>query len=175
MEGRDIVNNTKSWRNISNGAHPFTTSQELLAAAADYFQWCDNHPILEEDVAVYQGDITRYTKNKIRPYTLKGMAVYLNVAVCKLERYKLDLEGLASAMELIEQVIYTQKFEHAAVGLMNATFIARDIGLADKQEITGINGGPIQLEEISARERVNSKLASLAARITTDRVAGESE
>jgi hypothetical protein len=103
------------------------------------------------------------------------MAVYLNVAVGKLERYKLDLDGLASAMELIDQVIYTQKFEHAAVGIMSATFIARDIGLADKQEITGGNGGPIQVEEVSARERVNGKLASLAARVTADRASSESE
>jgi len=168
-----LGNKNDPWRNLSNGQHPFASPQELLEAAQGYFAWCDEHPLLEEETTAYQGDVTRFDKKKVRPYTLKGMAVYLNIAVKKLEKYRLDDSGFAPAMELVDQVMYTQKFEHAAAGIMNSNFISRDLGLAEKQEITGKDSGPIQVEEISARERVNSKLASLATRISADRDTGE--
>ena len=37
----------------------------------------------------------------------------------------------------IKQIIRTQKFEGASAGFLNANIIARDLGLTDKQEITG--------------------------------------
>jgi hypothetical protein len=36
----------------------------------------------------------------------------------------------------IENVIYSQKFTAAAAGLLNANIIARELGLADKQDVT---------------------------------------
>ena len=33
------------------------------------------------------------------------------------------------------QIIYTQKFEGSAAGLLNPNIIARDLGLNDKQEL----------------------------------------
>jgi hypothetical protein len=36
----------------------------------------------------------------------------------------------------IEQIIYTQKFEGAAVGIFNANIISRDLGLIDKSDLT---------------------------------------
>lgn len=35
----------------------------------------------------------------------------------------------------IDEIIYKQKFEGAAVGAFNANIIARDLGLADKKDV----------------------------------------
>ena len=35
----------------------------------------------------------------------------------------------------IEEIIYNQKFEGAAVGIFNSNIIARDLGLSDKKDI----------------------------------------
>jgi len=170
------MNSTKAWRNLSNGPHPFATAAELRTAATEYFQWCDDHPLLEEDVAVYQGDVTRFDKKRVRPYTLRGLAIYLNVSVGRLERYRTDIADFVVAMELIDQVIYTQKFEHAAAGLLNASLISRDLGLADKQELTGANGGPIQTEEVlNDAATFASRMARLAARSLPRDGAGETD
>ena len=159
------MKNTKAWRNLSNGSHPFATAADLRKAATEYFEWCDDHPLLEEDTAVYQGDVTRFDKKKVRPYTLRGFAIYLNVAVGQLERLRGDTGDLGTAMQLIEQVIYTQKFENAAAGILNAAIISRDLGLADKQELSGVDGGPIQTEEVSNDAATfTSRMARLAAR-----------
>jgi hypothetical protein len=109
----------------------------------EFFQWCDDHPLLEEDVAVYQGDVTRFDKKKVRPYTLRGLAIYLNISVARLERYRAGITEFSTAMELIDQIIHTQKFENAAAGILNASIISRDLGLADKQELTGANGADL--------------------------------
>ena len=42
-------------------------------------------------------------------------------------------------------------------------------------EQTGLDGGPIQVEEVSARERINSRIAGIAARSTADGDTGEPE
>jgi len=160
------MNSTKAWRNLSNGSHPFTTAAELLAAATEYFQWCDDHPLLEEDVAVYQGDVTRFDKKKVRPYTLRGLAIYLNIGIGRLERYRTDVADFGAAMELIDQVIYTQKFEHAAVGLMNASLISRDLGLADKQELTGANGGAIRTLDLASEAHILDEARRLGIDVT---------
>jgi hypothetical protein len=160
------MKNTKAWRNLSNGAHPFTTATELLVAASEYFQWCDDHPLLEEDVAVYQGDVTRYDRSKVRPYTLRGLGIYLNVSFVRLERYRVDNADFGAAMELIDQVIYTQKFEHAAAGLMNASIIKSDLGLTDKQELTGANGGAIKTLELTTEAHILDEARRLGIDVT---------
>lgn len=40
--------------------------------------------------------------------------------------------------------MYEEKFSAAAVGLMNPAFIGKAIGLSEKVEITGNEGGPIE-------------------------------
>ena len=44
-----------------------------------------------------------------------------------------------------EEIIYNQKFTGAAADLLNPNIIARELGLADKQqnEHTGVDGKPI--------------------------------
>ena len=39
---------------------------------------------------------------------------------------------------------FTQKFTAAAAGFLNAAIIARDLGLAEKHEVAGPGGGPLQ-------------------------------
>lgn len=142
----------------------FYSPQDFLIEVAKYFEWCDDHPLLEEQVFQYQGSIVRADKGKVRPYTKRGLATFLAIPYSRLKTYSDRGGEWADAVEMVEQVIYTQKFENAAANLLNAGMISRDLGLADRNEITGADGGPIQTDEVSARERIASKLAILAAR-----------
>jgi len=65
-----------------------------------------------------------------------------------LESYKAKGEGWAEAVELVEQAIYNQKFEYAAAGLMNATIIARDLGLAEKTVTTSDSKVAVSMEDL---------------------------
>ena len=65
-----------------------------------------------------------------------------------------------SVIHKIEDCIYNQKFEGAIIGLYNANIIARDLGLSDKNELTGKDGNPlipkIIIEVINSRDQVKS-------------------
>ena len=141
---------------------------DFLAEAVKYFNWCDDNPLLEEKVFQHKGFIVRADVDKVRPYTKTGLCTFLAIPDSRLATYAGKGEEWQAALALVEQTIYTQKFENAAANLLNATFISRDLGMADKQELSGPNGGPIQTEGTTACERISSKLASLAARSAED-------
>lgn len=118
----------------------FTTPDEFLNAAAQYFQWCEDTPILEEQINVWQGSVIRSNVKKTRAFTKTGLANYLGIPASRLVQYKERDEEWTEVVEIIEQVIYTQKFEHAAAGLLNSTMITRDLGLAEKQDFSSTDG-----------------------------------
>lgn len=121
----------------------FLTPDDFLSACVEYFNWAESNPLQEEHLFAYQGEISRADTDKVRPFTKRGLATYLGIPVSRLESYKTRKDpAWADVVEVIEQVIYTQKFENAAAGLLNASIISRDLGLAEKQEIGGITGAP---------------------------------
>ena len=123
---------------IKRGRPPkFKTPIDLWNACQDYFRWCDANPLLETD---FRGkDATEVSLPHPRPYTLTGLCAWLGVS----ERFWRDLRGskkeddeFSPVITRVEQIIYTNKFEGAAVGFFNANIIARDLGLADKRDIS---------------------------------------
>lgn len=138
-------------RLLNSAARRFNTPQQLLGAAIEYFEWCERHPLQEEQVFHNKGMIVRTEVSKVRPFTKRALASYMGLTVAKLDAYRRKADAMGDdapqwneVMDLIEQTIFTQKFENAAAGLLNATIISRDLGLAEKQEVTGRDGEPLQ-------------------------------
>lgn len=115
----------------------FTSSSLLWEAAQEYFEWCDENPWIVHS-AVKAGDHFGETVEAptARPYTLKGLCIYLGCGSAFFRNFKQTAdEDFKSVIDLIEETLYTQKFEGAAVGAFNANLIARDLGLSDKKEV----------------------------------------
>lgn len=118
----------------------FSSPDLLWNAACSYFEWCEAHPLLE--VSVKGKDNTEVAIPKMRPFTLKGLCLYLGCNegyIQQLEaslRAKSDEESRAfvDVITRIRDVIYTQKFEGAAVGLFTYNIIARELGLTEKPD-----------------------------------------
>lgn len=120
----------------------FSTPEILWEAAIEYFEWCDNNPLIEIDFA--GKDANRVEKPKMRPYTIKGLCIYLD---CN-EKYLSDLSNdFSEVVTRIKDVIYTQKFSGAAAGFLNPNIIARDLGLKDNQDHT-TNGKTINTQSV---------------------------
>lgn len=119
----------------------FETADLLWQAACEYFQWCDENPWFKNE-AVKAGDhFGEHVQVPIaRPYTLQGMCIYLDCNTAYLRQFKASLgkepSDFSTIISKIEEIIYTQKFEGAAVGAFNANIIARDLGLTDKKDVT---------------------------------------
>ena len=128
----------------------YISADQFLADCVDYFKWCEEHPLLEEKAFSSQGIIIKDDVAKMRPFTKKGLATFLGIPEGRLDSYKRKGGEWAEVAELVEQTIWTQKFEGAACGLLNANLISREIGLADKQEIVGgsdpQNDRPLQIQ-----------------------------
>lgn len=137
-----------------HGRLPIFANPEMLwEAAADYFEWVDDNPLYEDKITAYQGEVTHEPVAKMRAMTIGGLCIFLDISVQAWSEYK-SREGFGEITKQIEQIIRDQKFTGAAADLLNANIIARDLGLADRQEHSGINGAPIQTvtTEMSAKE-----------------------
>jgi hypothetical protein len=138
----------KFWQNRTrHGREKLFASAELMwAAAEEYFEWCDNNPWVKKEL-IKSGDMIGQLVDvpTQRPYTMGGLCIYLGCNEAYFRNFKAQLpaedKDFSSVIGEIEQVIYTQKFEGAAVGAFNANIIARDLGLKEKSEVDHTTGG----------------------------------
>jgi hypothetical protein len=117
----------------------FANPEILWQCACEYFESVDENPFLVEE-AIKVGDLagTTMTVKKAKPYTLKGLCLYLDIS----DRYFIDFEealekngdplGFSQVITRIRNIIFTQKFEGASAGLFNPVIISRDLGLQEK-------------------------------------------
>lgn len=138
----------KFWQLRSkHGKDKLFASPELLwDAACEYFEWCRENPWVKNE-AVKSGDLAGSIMKvpTERPFTLQGLCLYLGCDSSYFRRFKADIKekdkDYLTVITRIEETIYTQKYEGAAVGAFNANIIARDLGLTDKTEhSTPVNG-----------------------------------
>ena len=98
---------------------------------------------MEEKVFHTNGVITRAEVSKMRAMTIGGLCIFLDIDQTTWGDYR-KREDFTPVITRAEEVIRTQKFTGAAAEMLNPNIIARDLGLSDKSELTGANGGPIQ-------------------------------
>lgn len=132
----------------SHGRKPiFPDPETLWEACCEYFDWVEQNPLLEAQAFAYQGDVKLQELPKMRAMTLSGLCIFLDIDRTTWAEYRAR-EGFSLITTRVEEVVRTQKFEGASAGLLNANIIARDLGLADKSELSGPDGAPIPIGRI---------------------------
>lgn len=123
----------------------YQSADEILHAALEYFAWTDANPLLKRKTqfSAPVGKFFAADEPHVRPYTLNGLVIYMGIAHETWLNYKKNPE-YSGVCQSIETSIYQQKLAGAAAGFFNAAIIARELGLADKQEVSGPGGGPIE-------------------------------
>tara|TARA_R110000782_G_scaffold55357_1_gene116721 strand:- start:92 stop:583 length:492 start_codon:yes stop_codon:yes gene_type:complete len=133
----------------------FATPQIMLDAAFDYFTWVENNPLTKQ--IIYQG-VVQGNEELLRAMTIKGLCIfwgvntrYLSDFIAGLNLEDSQAKDFSTVIDTIKEIIETQKFEGASAGLLNPNIIARDLGLADKKELSGSVENPLTLviQEIS--------------------------
>lgn len=116
----------------------FTTPELLWEAACEYFQWCQDNPLKEVKAFAYQGEVTTAELPKMRAMTISGLCLYLHCNEDYFRQFRLNLrpeeKDFSWVLDQIEATIYNQKFQGAAADLLNASIIARELGLAEKTD-----------------------------------------
>lgn len=133
----------------------FSSPELLWEAASEYFEWCEDNPLMDHEAKVVSNgggegssvEIVQIPKKRV--FTLHGLCLYLG---CNTDYFKhfrnqerAKREDFSPIMKAIEQTIYDQKYTGAASGLFNANIIARDLGLTDNQKIDQSNTGEIRV------------------------------
>lgn len=140
------------WRaRSSHGRNPiFATPDDLWDACEQYFEWTEENPLYEEKVFNGKDGIARASVAKMRAMTISGLCIFLDIARATWDGYR-KREGFLDVITRAEEIIRDQKFAGAAADLLNANIIARDLGLADKSEHSGPDGGPLAVQLIERR------------------------
>lgn len=152
----------KFWQHRSKHGRDklFETPEMLWDAAVEYFEWVVDNPLEEEELFHYQGKVIKGKANKMRPFTLEGLALYLDCSseyLRHFEKNNKDSENFMPIITRIREVIYTQKFEGAAAGFLNPNIIARELGLKDSSDVT-TNGKDIRNLSIEEAKELSKKL-----------------
>jgi len=139
----------------SPGRRPtFAGPEELWAAAVAYFEWVEANPLREAKAFSYEGKVTLEELPRMRAMTIGGLCLSMGISTetwrgWKTEGHELHRPDLADVIGRVEAVIWENKFTGAAADLLNANIIARDLGLSDKKEVTGANGGPVEVKTLA--------------------------
>jgi len=121
----------------SHGRKPiFPSPDDLWAAACEYFEWVEDNPLYEDKLTSYQGENKHEPVAKMRAMTLAGLCLFLDISREAWYEYERK-DGFSDVTRAIDETIRSQKFAGAAADLLNANIIARDLGLADKQDVSG--------------------------------------
>jgi len=127
----------------SHGRSPkFATPDDLWSACVEYFDWIDANPLYEAKAFAFQGDVTIESLPKMRAMTVSGLCIFLDISPKTWAEYR-DRKDFTPITSRVDEIIRTQKFQGAAADLLNPNIIARDLGLADKSELTGKDGAPL--------------------------------
>lgn len=157
----------------------FESAEELREACQEYFEWVDSNPLKEEKLFAYMGDVTRDEVSHPHAMTLKGLCIFLDIDVVTWYRWSRGELGqdYSKICQLVENVIYQQKFTAASAGLLNPSIIARELGLAEHQDVrsgdgsmtpkAGLSIDPAKLSNEALREVI------AAARSPVDEDQGE--
>jgi len=150
------------WKLAHNWRKPKKyTPGKLLEKAFEYIEWAENNPLYEMKVFASKGKILKADVPKMRALTIQGFCFFANIWPQTFHNYEKD-EAYLDIVTRIREMFFAQKFEGAAANLLNPNIIARELGLGDKQELTGKGGKdlipePITIEIIDNRDKVNGK------------------
>lgn len=118
----------------------FSTPEILRKAAIEYFEETDKRKWEKKD---FKGNkVKEVTYKTSTPYTISGLCVYLGVNSKYFNDFEKNLDlttkkgaDYSEVVGWIRDVMFTQKFEGAAVGAFSQAIIAQEIGLRTKNEL----------------------------------------
>jgi len=148
------------WERGGSGApRKFETPEELWEAAVEYFTWATENPLPSAKTVTSGGVSHLANVPKLRAFTIRGMALHMGIQNATWVEWRTSRPDLSEIMGLCEDIVYSQKFEGAASGLLSTNIIARDLGLVDKSAVDIVG---VQLSHEQQIDRIKGFIPQLA-------------
>lgn len=154
----------KKYGDIANLNHRHNyTPEQVFNLAVKYFAWAEANAIKAAETAAFQGVVTENLVHKTRVFTIKGLRLFCGFSSGVIVKWRTD-PGFAEVMDFIDDVIYEQKFQLAANGIVNASFIGKELGIDKAAEVnvtanSSASAATVTTEEF--KEAVNDILGAL--------------
>lgn len=110
------------------------TPEQIFDLAIKYFSWAEENAIKAAETASFQGVVTESLVHKVRVFTVNGLCLFCGFTPNALTRWRKE-PGYAEVFQFIDSVIFEQKFQLAANGIVNASFIGKELGIDKGTEI----------------------------------------
>ena len=139
---KDLRNGNSFWMlRSSHGRKPiFKKPEDLFDACTQYFKACDDNPLQEEKVFAYKGFIEKENVSKMRAMTIQGLCIFIGINRDTWSEYRKKDNGFSVICSTVEEIMYNQKLTGASADLLNASIIARHLGLKDHQDHSSKDG-----------------------------------
>lgn len=115
----------------------YKDAEELWKDCEGYFKFMDENPFEYQD---NKGTKNVNTIQVKRPYTLHSLCLYLDIQRPTWCEWRKKDHDFSKVVHKVDDIIYNQKFEGAAIGLYNSNIIIRDLGLAEKRDYSSTDG-----------------------------------
>ena len=110
------------------------TPEQIFNLAVKYFEWAELNAIKSAESASFQGKTYQDEVTKPRIFTMSGLRLFCSFSKCAVDKWRKE-PGFAEVMEFIDSVIFEQKFQLAANGIVNAGFIGKELGIEQASTI----------------------------------------
>lgn len=115
----------------------YKTPADLEKGCLAYFKWVEDNPLKAAETVKFQGSGSIMMVPKMRAMTQAGLCLHLGISQQTWANYRDAGDDFLEVVTWAEAIIFEQKFSGAAADMLNPNIIARDLGLADKQDVTG--------------------------------------
>ena len=137
----------------THGRKPiFKSPAQLWDGCLQYFEWVEENPLQEQKAFHAAGHITKTNINKMRAMTIQGLCIFLGISEDTWSNYKKKNKDFLGICEEVGNIIYQQKLTGASADLLNASIIARHLGLKDHTDVSSEDGSMSPSKEISDEE-----------------------
>ncbi|NSZ83624.1 terminase small subunit [Agrobacterium tumefaciens] len=140
-DGRFAPGNQSSVGNKGRFARIFHTEDELYDAFFAYQAYQDANPYDLSKHTQYKGSPVKLPDVQRKPYSLLAFAKHAGFHPQRWYDWK-KRPDLKDAVEMIDAIIADEKLTGAIAGIYNALIVARDLKLAERTEVGGLDGAP---------------------------------
>ena len=134
---RNMLKMRAGERGAVPGKTIYKTHEELIAMILGYFRYIEDSPLEEDSVFAYQGRTFHDRRAKMRAPTTAGLCAWLCISRETWTQWRGGSRRpeFQPVVEWVDQMMYDIKYTGASAGLLNPMIVARDLGLAEKQEV----------------------------------------
>ena len=124
------------WRRVKNPGRPpkFPYAMTLWNSCVEYFE----HEIQGTYVAEKPGATDEEGNVKLvlrrRPFSQRNLCTYLGIHIDTWLDWKKSRPDFSGVIAMVEQIIFQDKYDGAAIGVFSERLMSRDLGLIDKSE-----------------------------------------